>query len=64
MSEGTDAKARPVEMGALFSIAIKAIRDVGFPIVVALFFLLQLNPKMDQVLASLNKLVVIMEAKR
>lgn len=44
--------------------AIRWIRDLGFPIVVAAYLLLGLGPKIDALQALVERLVIITEARR
>ena len=50
--------------GGFLLTASKAIRDIGFPIVVTLILLFQFGPKMDALTRMVEKLVIIMESKR
>jgi len=61
MSEGTDILKRADSFMARIERVGKLIRDLGFPIFVAVYFLLSLGPKVDRMEAAVTKLVVIVE---
>lgn len=42
----------------------RMVRDIGFPIVVALILLLRLVPALDALTSKVDKLITIMETKR
>jgi hypothetical protein len=40
------------------------IRDVGFPIFVAVYFLVSLSPKLDKLTTQIERAVILLEVKR
>lgn len=58
MSESTD---RFTQMAVTWTKFAATLKDVGFPVAVTAYLLVSLNPKIDALIASVQKLVVIME---
>lgn len=56
-------ESRRTSDGALFVLG-RMVRDVGFPIVVALILLLKLVPAVDALALKIDHLSTVMEARR
>ena len=52
------------EIRGFFRPAISFIKDIGFPIAVAVYLLASLKPQVQEISNKMDKLIIIMESKR
>lgn len=61
MGEGTDTFRVSFKGKALADWFLKSVREVGFPIAVASYFILGLSPKLDKIGAFMERVAVALE---